>query len=64
MPKGERVDSEGVLLESFVFLFVCYFHATFMHHVYIPALALCDMCAYEVLESYVDHLVTILYHVT
>jgi hypothetical protein len=39
-------------------------HATFMHHVYIPALAFCDMCACEILESYADYLVTIIYHVT
>jgi hypothetical protein len=64
MPKGgERVDSGGVLREGFIF-FVCYIHATFMHHVYIPALAFCDMCACEILESYVDHLFAIIYHVT
>jgi hypothetical protein len=43
---------------------MCYIHATFMHHVYILALAFCDMCACEVLESYVVYLVTIIYHVT
>jgi hypothetical protein len=39
-------------------------HATFMHLVYIPALAFCDMCTCEKLKSYVDYLVTIIYHVT
>jgi hypothetical protein len=57
---GERVDSEGVLREGFIFS-LC---ATFMHHVYFPALAFCDMCDYELLESYVDYLVAIIYHVT
>jgi hypothetical protein len=60
MPKGERVDSGGVLRESFIF-FVCYIHASCLYsHVYIPALAFCDMCAYEVLELYVDYLVSII----
>jgi hypothetical protein len=35
-----------------------------MHHGYIPTLAFCDMCAWEILESYMDYLVTIIYHVT
>jgi hypothetical protein len=35
-----------------------------MHHVYFLALAFCVMCAYEILESYVVYLVTIIYHVT
>jgi hypothetical protein len=43
---------------------VCYIHATFIHHVYFPALASCDMCACEILESYGDYLVAILDHVT
>jgi hypothetical protein len=53
---GERVDLGGVLREGFVFS-LC---ATFMHHVYIPALVFCDMCPYEILESYVDYLVLLI----
>jgi hypothetical protein len=60
---GERVDSGGVLREGFVF-HVCYIHATFCIMFIFPALASCDMCACELLESYVDYLVTIIYHVT
>jgi hypothetical protein len=57
MPKGgERVDSGGVFERGFRFS-LC---AIFMHHVYIPALTFCDMCAYEILELYVDYLVAII----
>jgi hypothetical protein len=42
---GERVDLGGVVREVLVSL--C---ATFMHYVYIPALAFCVMCACEILE--------------
>jgi hypothetical protein len=51
---GERVDSGGVLFEREYHFSLC---ATFMHHVYIPTLAFYDMCAYEILELYVDYLV-------
>jgi hypothetical protein len=60
---GDRVDLGGALRDGFVF-FVCYIHATFMHHVYFPALAFCDMCAYEIFELCVDYLVAIIYHIT
>jgi hypothetical protein len=35
-----------------------------MHHVYFPTLASYDICACEILESYVNYLVAIIYHVT
>jgi hypothetical protein len=57
---GERVDSGGVLREGFVFL--CVLHSCIMF--IFSALAFCDMCACEILESCVDYLVTIIYHVT
>jgi hypothetical protein len=46
MPKGEReyVDLGGAA--RFLVFSVC---ATFMHHVYFLALALYDMCAFEIL---------------
>jgi hypothetical protein len=49
---GERVDSGGVLIEGFV-LFLC---ATFMHHVYFPALHFVTC----VLVRYVSHMWSIL----
>jgi hypothetical protein len=46
MPKGEReyVDLEGAA-RGFWFFCVC----SFMHHVYFFALALYDMCTFEIL---------------
>jgi hypothetical protein len=57
---GERVDSGGVLIEGFIFFFVCYLHASCL----LSRLAFCDMCAYEIRESYVVYLVTFIFHVT
>jgi hypothetical protein len=48
------------LREGFV-CFVCYIHATFMHHVYIPALAFCFLMRYL---SYIWIILSLLYHVT
>jgi hypothetical protein len=47
MPKGERVYRFRGSYERGFLGSLC---ATFMHHVYIPSLALCVVCACEILE--------------
>jgi hypothetical protein len=47
MPKGDRESGFRGSCERGFLGSLC---ATFMHHIYIPALALCAMCACEILE--------------
>jgi hypothetical protein len=61
--KGGESRFRGSFERGFHFscvLLSCYFHASCL----FSRLASCDMCACEILESFVDYLVTIIYHVT